>query len=176
MRNHYLITIHRFAKKGTKSQNKLITPQQVKTLQNCGPKTYLNKLKMTTSQKYINRIGRTLFSLIFIASGLSKIGDWDKTISYMESHNMILTPIFLMIAILLQVIGGLSIITSYKTKIGTILLLTFMLAATFIFHDFWTLPTETELELITQQIEMVSFLKNITIIGALILIFNNEKE
>ena len=131
---------------------------------------------MKRSQKYINRIGRILFSLIFIASGLSKIGDWNKTISYMESHNMVFTSFFLIIAILLQVTGGLSIITSYKTKIGTILLLTFILPATFIFHNFWTLPTKTELEIITQQTEMVSFLKNITIIGALLLILNNEKK
>lgn len=131
---------------------------------------------MKKSQKYINRIGRILFSLIFIASGLSKIGDWDKTISYMESNNMVFTPFFLIMAIILQVIGGLSIITSYKTKIGTILLLIFLLPATFIFHNFWILPTETELEIIIQQNEMVSFLKNITIIGALFLIFNNEKE
>jgi putative oxidoreductase len=131
---------------------------------------------MKKSQKFINRIGRILFSLIFIASGLSKIADWDKTISYMESHNMMYTPIFLIMAILLQVTGALSIITSYKTKIGTILLLIFILPATFIFHNFWTLPTETELETLTQQTEMVSFLKNITIIGALLLLFNYEKE
>lgn len=131
---------------------------------------------MTKSKKYINRTGRILFSLIFIASGLSKIGDWDKTISYMESHNMIFTSFFLIMAILLQVIGGLSIMTSYKSKIGTILLLIFMLPATYIFHSFWTLPIETELQIATQQLEMVSFLKNITIIGALILIFNNGSK
>ncbi len=131
---------------------------------------------MTTSKKYINRIGRILFSLIFIASGLSKIGDWDKTVSYMESHNMVFIPFFLIIAILLQVTGGLSIITSYKSKIGTILLLTFILPATFIFHNFWILPIETDLQLVTQQAEIVSFLKNITIIGALLLIFNNGSK
>lgn len=131
---------------------------------------------MEKSQKYINRIGRILFSLIFITSGLSKIGDWNKSISYMESHNMVFTPFFLTMAILLQVIGGLSIITSYKTKVGTILLLIFMLPVTSIFHDFWILPTETGLEIITQQAEMVSFLKNITIIGALLLILTNKKE
>lgn len=131
---------------------------------------------MRNSKKYINRIGRILFSLIFIASGLSKIGDWDKTISYMESHNMVFTPFFLIMAILLQVTGGLSIITSYKSKIGAILLLIFMLPATYIFHSFWTLPIETDLQIAIQQTEMVSFLKNITIIGALVLIFNNENK
>src|SRR5690606_28913774 len=112
-----------------------------------GLKTYLNKTKMTNSKKYINRIGRILFSLIFIASGLSKIGDWDKTISYMESHNMIFTPFFLIMAIILQVTGGLSIITSYKSKIGAILLLIFIIPATFIFHNFWIFPRETDLQI-----------------------------
>ena len=131
---------------------------------------------MKKSKKYINRIGLILFSLIFIASGLSKIGDWDKTISYMESHGMVFIPFFLIMAIILQVVGGLLVITSYKTKIGAILLLIFILPVTFIFHDFWTLPTQTELEIINQQYEMVSFLKNITIIGGLLLIFGNENK
>jgi len=38
----------------------------------------------------------------------------------MESHNMVFTSFFLIMAIFLQVIGGLSIITSYKSKIGAI--------------------------------------------------------
>jgi len=114
---------------------------------------------MTTSKKIINNTGRVLFSLIFIASGLSKIGNWDKTISYMASNGMTFLPFFLTMAILLQVVGGLSIITNYKTQFGTMLLLIFILPATFIFHDFWTLPTQTEMEIITQQSEMVTFLK-----------------
>jgi len=132
--------------------------------------------KMKKTNKYINRIGRILFSLIFIASGISKIGDWQKTIGYMESHHMIFIPFFLIMAILLQVLGGLSIIINYKTKVGILLLLVFLIPATFIFHNFWSLPTETEIEMINQQYEMVSFLKNITIIGALLLLFENENK
>ena len=131
---------------------------------------------MNKTSKYINRIGRVLFSLIFIASGLSKIGDWQKTINYMESHAMSFTPFFLAMAILLQVLGGLSIIANYKSKIGIILLLVFLIPATFIFHNFWSLPTGTEIEMVNQQYEMVSFLKNITIIGALLLIFGSDKS
>jgi putative oxidoreductase len=131
---------------------------------------------MKKTNKYINRIGRVLFSLIFIASGISKIGDWQKTIDYMESHNMIFIPFFLIMAMLLQVLGGLSIITNYKTKVGVVLLLVFLIPATFIFHNFWSLPTETEIDMVNQQYEMVSFLKNITIIGALLLIFESENK
>ncbi len=131
---------------------------------------------MKKINKYINRTGRILFSLIFIASGLSKIGDWQKTINYMEIHNMIYIPFFLIMAIIFQVVGGLSVITNYKTKVGVVLLLVFLIPATFIFHNFWTLPTETEIEMINQQYEMVSFLKNSTIIGALLLLFENENK
>ncbi len=131
---------------------------------------------MKKTNKYINRIGRILFSLIFIASGISKIGDWQKTIDYMGSHQMIFIPFFLILAIILQVLGGLFIITNYKTKIGVVLLLVFLIPATFIFHNFWSLPTETEIDMVNQQYEMISFLKNITIIGALLLIFESENE
>jgi len=94
----------------------------------------------------------------------------------MQSHNIVYAPCFLIIAILFQVAGGLLILTSYKTRIGTILLLVFLIPATFIFHNFWTLPTQTELEIVAQQAQMVSFLKNITIIGALLLIFNTAHK
>ena len=131
---------------------------------------------MKKINSYTSRIGRILFSLIFIASGISKIGDWQKTIDYMESHNMLFIPFFLVMAILLQVLGGLSILINYKTKVGVVFLLVFIIPTTFIFHNFWSLPTETEIELVNQHYEMVSFLKNITIIGSLFLIFDNETK
>ncbi len=126
--------------------------------------------------KYTNRIGRVLFSLIFIASGLSKIVDWDKTSSYMEANNMKFIPFFLIIAIAFQVLGGLSIILNYKIKIGIVLLLIFMVPATFIFHDFWTLVDTTEIEETIKQLEMVSFLKNSAIIGALLMLFSEKNK
>ncbi len=52
----------------------------------------------------------------------------------------------------------------------------FLIPATFIFHNFWTLPSETEIDMVNQEYEMVSFLKNITIIGALLLIFEGKNQ
>ncbi len=131
---------------------------------------------MNKYNKNIRKIGQILFSLIFIASGLSKISDWQKTTEYMGNHHMIFIPFFLIMAIILQLIGGLSILLNYKTKFGAMLLLVFIIPATFIFHNFWTLPTGTEIEIINQQYEMVSFLKNSTIIGGLLLLFGNENK
>ncbi len=131
---------------------------------------------MKTTSKYVNRIGRILFSLIFIASGLSKIPDWNTTIQYMEAHHMVFTTFFLVAAILFQVLGGFAVLLGKQTKKGTLLLLIFLIPATFIFHSFWLLPTENIIEIMAQKQEMTSFLKNITIIGALILIYSQEEQ
>jgi len=51
-----------------------------------------------------------------------------------------------------------------KAKLGAVLLIIFTLPATIIFHNFWTF------EGMEQQMQMIMFMKNIAIIGGLLLI------
>ena len=77
--------------------------------------------------------------------------------------------------------GSLSIIVGFKARIGATLLLIFLLLATYYFHDFWTCPPDTMWVLSTnsdvtmpvQQIEMSSFMKNLALMGAMLLIIAN---
>jgi len=107
-------------------------------------------------------VGRILMSLIFVLSGFGKIGDFAGTTFYMESHGMPLPALFLLGAIAFEVLGGLSLATGFKGRWGAAALIVFLIPATLIFHAFWTLP-EAE-----QRPQMIHFMKNLSILGALI--------
>jgi len=119
---------------------------------------------MNQVNRFAPLLGRILLALIFLVSGLGKIFDWQGTAGYMASKGMPLIPFFLLGAILLELAGGLAVLLGFKARIGAVLLIVFLIPATLIFHNFWTL---TGME---RQIQMVMFLKNLAIMGGLLLV------
>ncbi len=109
-------------------------------------------------------LGRMLLALIFLASGFGKIGGWHKTAGYMASKGMPLVPLLLVAAVLLEIGGGLSVLMGLKARIGAAALIVFLIPATLIFHNFWALEG-TE-----QQMNMIMFMKNLAILGGLLLV------
>lgn len=110
-------------------------------------------------KRYIPLIGRSLLALIFLMSGLQKIGNFAGTQEYMASYGMPLTALFLVGAIVFEVFGAASIIAGYKAKLGAVALIIFLIPATLIFHtDFG------------DRIQMIMFLKNVSIMGGLLVI------
>jgi len=108
--------------------------------------------------------GRVLLSLIFLMSAFGKIGNFGGTAGYMASKGMPVPSFFLVGAIVFLIVGGLSVLLGFRARIGAILLAIFLVAATLIFHNFWAAPAEQ------QQQEMISFLKNLSILGGLVTI------
>ena len=71
-------------------------------------------------------------------------------------------------AIVFLIAGSISVITGFKARIGAALLLVFLLLATYYFHDFWTLDEPQ-----AQQEQMIQFMKNLALMGAMLLIIAN---
>ena len=109
-------------------------------------------------------LGRFLISSIFIMSGFSKIGGWEQTAGYMASKGMPAVALFLAGAIIFEVLGGLSVLLGFKARLGAIALIIFTIPAALIFHNFWAF------EGMEQQTQMIMFMKNLAIIGGLLLI------
>ncbi|HRI88584.1 MAG TPA: DoxX family protein [Candidatus Hydrogenedentes bacterium] len=116
---------------------------------------------------FLYPVARVLLSFIFIMSGVGKMGDWSGTAGYMASHGFFAVPFFLAGAIFLEIAGGLSVLTGFKARWGALALIVFLVPATLIFHAFWTLPAES------MRMEMISFLKNISILGGLLFVLAN---
>ena len=106
----------------------------------------------------IELVGRVFISLIFLLAGVGKVFNYEGTISYMESFSV---PSYLLIpAIVVEILFPLLIIVGYKTKFSAMILALFAISLAIIFHtDF------------SNQIELMSFLKNFAIAGGFLIIF-----
>lgn len=122
---------------------------------------------MGVIQNVVLLIGRIALAAIFLMSGVGKILDFAGTQEYMRSHGMTtLTPLLLLAAIAFELAGGLSLILGVKARIGAILLLIFIVIASYYFHDFWTIPSDQP----DHRNQMIHFLKNVSIMGGLLMV------
>ena len=112
----------------------------------------------------LDLVGRIFISLVFLLSGINKIVNYEGSIGWMESFGM--PGIFLIPAIILEIGASILIIIGYKVKIAAALLSVFCIATALIFHtDF------------SNQMQFVSFMKNIALAGGfLFLVINDTKE
>lgn len=106
-------------------------------------------------------VSRVLLSAIFLISGLSKIPNWDATLGYMTNQGIVSPEFFLACAIAIEVLCGASILLNIKARWGAAILCAYLVPVTLIFHNFWSL-TGADF-----QMQMVQFLKNLTIIAGL---------
>lgn len=112
----------------------------------------------------ITLIGRILLSLIFVLSGFQKIFAWDAVSTVMEAEGMIAVPLFLLLAIAFELLGGLSVLTGTYARVGAAILLAYLIPVTLVFHDFWAYEGEM------RQLQAAHFLKNLAIMGGLLMV------
>ena len=100
----------------------------------------------------LDLLARIFISLIFLLSGINKIGNYEGTVGWMESLGKIAAPIL--------------IIVGYKVKISAALLSVFCVTTAIIFHsDF------------SDQMQFISFMKNIGLAGGfLFIVVNGAKD
>ena len=110
--------------------------------------------------RIIEIFGRIFLSAVFLIAGVNKIFNYEGTTAYMESFGI---PGFLFIpSIILEILFPLLIIIGYKTKISALIMAIFSISLAIIFHtDF------------SNQMQVMSFLKNFAIAGGFIIIFVN---
>lgn len=119
---------------------------------------------MRSNSDLVLLFSRILISLIFLMSGFQKITNYGGTADKIASQGVPLAMIAAGVAILLELLGGLSVLTGYQSQSGAWLLVVFTVLATVLFHDFWNFPEEK------LQGQMIHFLKNLSIIGGLLVL------
>ena len=104
-------------------------------------------------------IGRILLVLIFLNSGIGKVGNFEGTAQYMAKFGMPYTSFFLFGAIVFELVGSLSIILGYFTRFGALLILIFLIPTTLIFHTNFA-----------DRMQMIQFMKNVSMVGGCLLL------
>lgn len=89
----------------------------------------------------------------------------DKMVAYGLSWN---TDLFLVGATFFLILSGFMLLIGYRVKLAGLILLAYWVPLTIIVHDWWTLePGEG------RRIQSALFIKNLAIMGALLLIMAN---
>jgi putative oxidoreductase len=113
-------------------------------------------------------LGRLLLCTIFFMAAVgNKIPHFSEVARVMESAGVPAPQFLLVGAIVFLLVGSLSVIGGYKARIGAVLLLTFLVLASYYFHPFWKLEGQA------QQEQMIHFMKNLSMMGALLFIVAN---
>src|SRR5260370_31856986 len=113
-------------------------------------------------------LGRLLLCTIFLLAAVgNKIPHFSAVGKVMESAGVPAPEILLVGAIVFLLVGSLSVIVGYKARIGAALLLTFLVLASYYFHSFWKLEGQA------QQEQMIQFMKNLSMMGAMLFVIAN---
>jgi len=106
-------------------------------------------------------IGRILLVLIFLNSGIGKIGNFEGTAQYMAKSGMSNTSFFLFGAIVFELVGSVMVILGYFSRLGTLLILIFLIPTTLIFHTNFS-----------DRMQMIQFMKNVSMFGGCLLLLS----
>jgi|SRR6266446_3924869 putative oxidoreductase len=106
---------------------------------------------------WLNLAGRLLLAQLFLVSGFSKIMGYAGTQGYMAAKG--LPGALLPLVILLEVGGGLALVVGFQTRWVALALAIFSVLVGLIFH---LVPGD--------QMQMISFMKNLSIAGGLLVL------
>lgn len=119
------------------------------------------EVRLIGTRKYVELAGRFLLAVLFLLSGLDKLGSgYSATAAYMGSFGV--PGALLPLVIVVEIVGALAVIVGWKTRIAASLLAGFTALAAVIFHSNFS-----------DQIQVIMFLKNVAIVGGLLALAAN---
>ena len=116
-----------------------------------------NRSITTTLDKGAEFGGRLLLAVIFLISGLGKLGAYAGTAAYMSSQGV--PGALLPVVIATEIVGAVAIIAGWQTRLAALALAGFTLVAAFLFHNNFA-----------DQMQAIMFLKNVSIAGGFLLL------
>jgi putative oxidoreductase len=80
---------------------------------------------------------RVLIAALFLPAGLAKLGGFEGTVGYIASVGLPLPQLGAVLAVVVEVGGGLALLAGYKTRWVSWALALFTVVAGVFFHAFW---------------------------------------
>ena len=110
-------------------------------------------------------IGRIIFSGFWLMSASDHFTKLDDISQYTKAKGVPFPKLAVAGTGVLLLLGGASVLLGAYPAVGIILLIVFMLGSTFPMHNFWT-ANDPQMK----QAHMIHFLKNMAIVGALLML------
>ena len=109
--------------------------------------------------EYLALAARICLSLIFFKAGISHLTGFSGFVELIGSQGLPLPSVLAVGTVFFQLLGAVSLLLGFQTKIGSILLIVFLIPASLMFHNPFTDPSQWN-----------DFLKNIGLIGGLLMV------
>lgn len=113
-------------------------------------------------------VGRALAGVLFLVSGINKLLAFGYVAGWMQGSGIPAAGALLVLTILLEVGGGLALITGIQARAAAAALALFLVPVTLIFHGFW------HADAADFQNQLNHFLKNVAILGGMLVVFGIE--
>jgi putative oxidoreductase len=117
----------------------------------------------TAWQDFLLLVGRVIMGWIFVFYGWGKLWDIPKYATTFPGRG--LSPWMAYIAVPAEFFGGLALLLGFATRYAVLVMLFFMIVASFSSHAYWSVPDAQ------RGNQSAHFWKNITIIGGLVMLF-----
>ncbi len=119
---------------------------------------------INSSTTVILIVGRIVLSVFFLLSGVTKIARNKMMVDYAVSRKLPMPGAAIALAALIELAGGLSVLTGFHARIAAAVLIVYLIPTTLIFHNFWTAAGAEK------QNQSVHFMKNVAIMGGLLIL------
>ena len=113
---------------------------------------------------YVSLAGRILLALMFIPAGFGKLTNIGGTAGYIASRGLPFPSVLAVLVGALELFGGLALVIGFKVRWVGLAMALFTLAASMLFHPFWSVPEAQ------QMVTKLLFMKNISVVGGMLLI------
>ncbi|MDO9023632.1 DoxX family protein [Zwartia sp.] len=117
-----------------------------------------------TFQNALTFLGRLALVALFLPAGISKISGFEGTVGYINSVGLPLAAFGAVIAIIIEIGGGLALLTGLFARPAALVLALFTAVASFAFHAYWAVPAEQAF------IQQLLFYKNLAVVGGLLIL------
>ncbi|HWL27877.1 MAG TPA: DoxX family protein [Burkholderiaceae bacterium] len=118
----------------------------------------------TSLQNSFSLAGRVLLAALFLPAGIAKLTGFAGTVGYIASVGLPLATLGAIIALVVEIGGGLALLAGYRTRATAIILAVFTLFASVFFHAYWAAPADQAM------VAELLFFKNIAIVGGLLIL------
>jgi putative oxidoreductase len=112
-----------------------------------------------------NRIARVLLCLVFVYSVFGKLTGFAGPAAAIAAKGLPLAPLLLVAAIGLMAVGSALVISGWRSRLGAVLLLVFLVPTTLLFHGD-----------VADAAERIQLLKNLAIVGGLLLVIDQHNQ
>ena len=113
----------------------------------------------------LNRIARVLLCLVFIHAVIGKLTGFAGPAAAIAAKGLPLAPVLLVAAIVLMAVGSALVISGWRSRLGAILLLLFLVPTSLLFHSD-----------VADAGERIQLFKNLAIIGGLLLVADQDSR